>query len=96
LHSSYLNKSSISGAFINPYIHATEVKIQTLLAGNISMNEHFAAQSEILRKKAKELVKASEALNEVIKDCSKTKSVPWKTVIKLIEVYHMTEKLEKT
>jgi len=71
-------------------------KIKTLLAENISVLEHFAAQSEILRKKANELVKASETLDEVIKDCSNNKSVPWKTVIKLIEVYQMTEKLEKT
>jgi len=71
-------------------------KIKILLTENMSISVHFAAQSEILRKKASELIKVNETLEELIQDFSDNKSVPWKIIIKSIEVYHMTEKLENT
>ena len=42
------------------------------------------------------LLEASQALNLVIAKCGDDKSIPWKTIITLIEVYNMTEKLQKT
>jgi hypothetical protein len=45
---------------------------------------------------AKRLLTASKALQHVIADCKRDKSIPWKSIINLIEVYRMTQQLEKT
>ena len=60
------------------------------------MIEHFSVQSQCLEEKAKTLFEASQALKNIISDCSRNKSIPWETIIKLIEVYRMTQQLEKT
>jgi DNA-binding transcriptional MerR regulator len=70
-------------------------QINSLLAGDVKMKEHFKAQVRFLEEKANTLMEASQALKTVINDCS-DESIPWKTIIKLIEVYHMTEQLENT
>lgn len=71
-------------------------QIKELLSDEMSMKEHFAAQSQYLEDKAKSLVNASNALKALLSDCHSDKSIPWQTIIKLIEVYRMTQKLEKT
>lgn len=71
-------------------------QIKELLSDEMSMKEHFAAQSQYLEDKAKSLVNASNALKALLSDCSSDKSIPWQTIIKLIGVYRMTQKLEKT
>lgn len=71
-------------------------QISMLLKGNIDASEHFKAQSMFLEEKAKSLVKASQALKSIIAGSSPDKSIPWKNIIKLIEVYNMTQEPDKT
>ena len=71
-------------------------QIKTLLAGNADMSDHFSVQAQFLEEKAKTLLEASKALKELISDVGGDKSISWKTIIKLIEVYRMTTELEKT
>lgn len=69
-------------------------QIKTLLAGAVDMVEHFTVQSQFLQKKATALIEASNTLQSIISDCGDDKYISWKTVIKSIEVYQMTQQLE--
>ncbi len=69
-------------------------KIKELLAGNAEAIEHFSVQSRLLEQKANVLLDASHALKQIVSDIADDKSIPWETIIKLIEVYRMTQKLE--
>lgn len=71
-------------------------QIKKLLAADIDVVEHFSAQLQFLEGKAKTLLDASDALKAIISDCHRHKSIPWETIIKLIEVYRMTRQLENT
>ncbi|MGD0466012.1 MAG: MerR family transcriptional regulator [Gammaproteobacteria bacterium] len=71
-------------------------QITTLLAGNVDVYEHLVVQAQFLEKKAKTLFEASQTLKNIAYGYSCNKSIPWETIIKLIEVYYMTEQLEKT
>lgn len=51
-------------------------------------------QVQILEQKAKNYAAASDTLNGIIHEVADNGSIPWETVIKSIEVYHMTEQLE--
>ena len=68
--------------------------IKKLLSGNVGMAEHFMAQSKFLKEKAKTLLEANQTLERAICECGEDKSIEWKTIIKLIEVYKMTQQLE--
>lgn len=69
-------------------------QIKNLLAGDVSLLEHFLAQASFLEAKAQALLEASSALKKVIKEVRDTSSLPWESIINLIEVYRMTTKLE--
>ncbi len=69
-------------------------QIKALLASSVDVVEHFTVQSQFLQKKATALIEASNTLQSIISDCGVDKSIPWKTVLKLIEVYQMTQQLE--
>jgi DNA-binding transcriptional MerR regulator len=69
-------------------------KIKALLTDNAGALEHFSTQSQILEQKAKMLLDASNALKIIISDVKDDKSIPWKNIIQLIEVYRMTQDLE--
>ena len=69
-------------------------KIKTLLAGKMEMLEHFSVQVQCLEQKASTLLEASKALKSIISDVDDNKSIPWETIIELIEVYRMTQQLE--
>jgi DNA-binding transcriptional MerR regulator len=71
-------------------------QIKTLLEGEVTVLEHLAVQSQYLEEKANSLLAASQALKQLISDCDNDQSIPWETIIKLIEVYRMTQQLEKT
>ncbi len=71
-------------------------QIKTLLNAEVNMVDHFATQSKFLEEKAKSLFEASNTLKNILSHCSQDKSIPWETIIKLIEVYRMTQELEKT
>jgi len=70
-------------------------QIKNLLAGRVDVVDHFAVQSQFLEEKAKTLNEASQTLKSILSDCHRDKSIPWETIIKLIEVYRMTQELEK-
>ncbi|PWU05853.1 MAG: MerR family transcriptional regulator [Verrucomicrobia bacterium] len=71
-------------------------KIKAMLEHDISVYDSFLKQAQFLEENAKALMETSRTLNDVISDCDRRKSVPWETIIKLIEVYRMTKELEKT
>ncbi len=71
-------------------------KIKLLLCKDVDMIEHFTHQSHFLEEKAKSLIEANQALKNIISDCDRDKSIPWETIIHLIEVYRMMQELEKT
>lgn len=71
-------------------------KIKVLLRGNAGALEHFAAQAQFLEEKAKSYVSAGQTLKSIITEVKEDKSIPWQSIIQLIEVYHMTAELEKT
>lgn len=71
-------------------------QIKALLQNEVDMIEHFCVQSQLLETKANTLFEASQTLKNITAEYSQHQSIPWKTLIKLIEVYHMTQQLEKT
>lgn len=71
-------------------------QIKILLQQKVNLIDHFAAQSELLQKKAEALLEADKTLNAVISSYDKNESIPWEVIIQLIEVYSMTQDLAKT
>ena len=71
-------------------------QIKALLTGNAGALEHFKVQVKLLEQKANTLLNASNALKTIISDVANDQSIPWETIIKLLEVYRMSEQLEKT
>jgi len=71
-------------------------QIKTLLSGSVEMLEHLADQVNFLEQKAKILIDASKTLKAIISDVDDNKLIPWKSIIKLIEVYNMTKEIENT
>lgn len=71
-------------------------QIKTLLSGKVSLLEHLLAQASFLDAKGQALLDTSRALKRVINEASESSSLPWKSIINLIEIYRMTEKLENS
>lgn len=69
-------------------------KIKALLTGKAGALEHFSVQARFLEQKANCLLDASRALKSIISEVEDDKSIPWETIIQLIEVYRMTQQLE--
>jgi DNA-binding transcriptional MerR regulator len=69
-------------------------KIKALLTDSAGALEHFSVQAQFLERKAGTLLDASKGLKNIISEVNDDKSIPWETIIKLIEVYRMTEQLE--
>ncbi len=69
-------------------------QIKELMTNNAGAIDHFAAQAGLLEKKAHQLLEASNTLKQLVSNVADDKSLPWETIIKLIEVYRMTEQLE--
>lgn len=70
--------------------------IKTLLSDNATMLHQFGMQSRMLKKKADALVHASQMLSELVSQCQTEKSIEWQQLIKMIEVFQMTQQLEHT
>lgn len=64
--------------------------IKRLLDGQVEVRDHFALQAQFLAEKAKTLEEASQILRQTLVFYDQNKSLPWETMIKLIEVYQMT------
>lgn len=62
-------------------------QIKSLLAGNAGALDHLAAQAQFLEEKAKTMLEASRTLKSITSNVKNNKSIPWETIIKLIEVY---------
>jgi DNA-binding transcriptional MerR regulator len=73
-------------------------QIKRLLSANTDAVEHLSAQSQQLKEKAQSLFDASQVLDTVIGSVTPHESskshLPWEMILKTIEVYHMTQKLE--
>jgi DNA-binding transcriptional MerR regulator len=71
-------------------------RIKELLVIDTDALEHFSAQAELLERKAQSLLDASNVLKGVVSGVVNDKSITWESVIKLIEVYRMTQQLENS
>ena len=69
-------------------------QIKSFLSDDSSALQNLSAQARFLEQKANTLLSASKALNSIISDVTEDKSIPWETIIQLIEVYRMSEQLE--
>lgn len=69
-------------------------QIKALLTGKVGALDHFSVQAQFLEQKANTLLDASKALKSIICDVEDDKSIPWETIIQIIEVYRMTQQLE--
>ncbi|CEK11197.1 MerR family transcriptional regulator [Legionella hackeliae] len=69
-------------------------QIKQLLTKHDHVPNNLAMQSRFLREKAESLLQASSILERISHDCNNNKSISWKKVIELIEVYKMTQQLE--
>lgn len=71
-------------------------RIKAMLKEDIDVCDIFLKQAKLLEENAKTLLETSKTLSGIIANCDLNKSIPWKTIIKLIEVYRMTKELEKS
>lgn len=76
------------------YFGFSLTQIKSMLSANVNMIEQFTVQSQLLTAKANALMEASETLHKVVASCRSDQSIPWESIIQLIEVYRMTEQLE--
>lgn len=70
--------------------------IKLILKGNINLFDYFHIQSQLLEEKANNLIKVNETLKRVMLNYSANQSIPWESVLNLMEVYRMTQQLEKS
>lgn len=71
-------------------------QIKLLLNKDLELLKNCADQAQLLEEKGQLFLRASEALKNIIAECQHDKSIHWDKTIALIEVYHMTQELEKT
>lgn len=69
-------------------------RIKEMLSHSIDVAQHFQIQERCLAEKAQQLFDASNALKTILTDMNHNESIPWKTVLKLIEVYRMAQNIE--
>ncbi len=69
-------------------------QIKLLLSKNEDVSESLTLQSRFLREKADSLLEACAILERITQSSRDNKSIPWKQIIELIEVYKMTQQLE--
>lgn len=69
-------------------------QIKELIESNSDTVKHFEVQASLLEQKAHKMAEASKALKSIISEVDHKKSIPWETIIKLIEVYNMKQELE--
>ena len=68
-------------------------EIKELQKANIGSKRQFELQAIALEEKAMKLMDASHALRIIISEVNDNEPTPWEILIKLMEVYRMTEKL---
>ncbi|MBA3813323.1 MAG: MerR family transcriptional regulator [Alphaproteobacteria bacterium] len=70
-------------------------RIKALMEEEINIFDHFRAQQKFLAQKVQSLQEASQTLAAILSESGAHKSVPWKTILKLIEDYQMTKELDQ-
>lgn len=71
-------------------------QIKELLTTEISLWDHLNLQSQALDQQARALATASRTLKTIVAEHQGSKTIPWQQVIRTIEVYKMTQKLQET
>jgi DNA-binding transcriptional MerR regulator len=71
-------------------------RIKTLMEEERNIFDHFRAQQKFLEQQVKSLQAASLTLEAILSESSPNKSVSWKTILKLIEDYQMTQEIKYT
>ncbi len=69
-------------------------QIKNFLSEEGSVLKHFNSQAQVLEQKANALLEGAKTLRSIINSVDENQSIPWETIIQLIEVYRMTEHLE--
>lgn len=69
-------------------------QIKTLISDESGALKHFNSQAQVLEQKASALLEGAKTLRSIIDSVDDNQSIPWVTIIQLIEVYRMTEHLE--
>lgn len=69
-------------------------QIRSLLSEEHHALKHFEAQAQVLEQKAAAMAEGAKTLRSIIDSVDNRQSIPWKTIIQLIEVYRMTNHLE--
>ncbi|WP_154695327.1 MerR family transcriptional regulator, partial [Legionella pneumophila] len=69
-------------------------QIKTLLSEERHALNHFEAQAQVLEQKALACTSGAKTLRSIIDSVDVNQSIPWETIIQLIEVYKMAEHLE--
>lgn len=69
-------------------------QIKTFLIEERSALKHFNSQVQVLEQKAAALLEGAKTLRSILNSVDANQSIPWETIIRLIEVYKMTEHLE--
>jgi DNA-binding transcriptional MerR regulator len=69
-------------------------RIKILMQEEINIFDHFRAQQQLLEQQVRSLQVASQTLEAILRESRSNKSVPWKTILKLIEDYQMTKELK--
>ena len=69
-------------------------QIKQFLEKTINLADYFQIQSSLLQQKAASLLAAKEVIDQATNEYEIKKSVPWETIMKLVEVYKMTQNLE--
>jgi DNA-binding transcriptional MerR regulator len=70
------------------------LQIKTLLFEESGALKHFKSQAQVLEQKASAFLEGAKTLRSIIDSVDDNQSIPWETIIQLIEVYRMTEHLE--
>lgn len=69
-------------------------QIKTLVTEEKDALQHFDNQAQVLEQKAHAFLEGAKTLRTIIDAAEDHKSIPWETIIQMIEVYRMTEHLE--
>lgn len=69
-------------------------QIKNLLSEEYDTLRHFSNQAQVLEQKAAALLQGAKTLRSIINSVAGNQSIPWETIIQLIEVYQMAENLE--
>lgn len=70
-------------------------QIKTLLDNKRDLISQLELQQDLLKRKSDSLLQACDILQRVAEDFQRSQSIPWQSIIKSIEVYHMTQQIEE-